>query len=145
MISAYVNDGKYVSPVNALETFQVTSVSSNSVSGTVTVSNQYTGSSKQEVTYHEGEVSGLGRFWLDPNDPTASIKGELGVPFSVVGTSYLDLLGKKWETTTLRYNDPGRMDTWIVYSTKSGLILTYTIKYPTEEIQLTLKSINVQI
>lgn len=145
MNSAFVKDGKYVSPVQVQETFKVNSVSTDGVRGTVTTYNAIVGTYTQEVTCKEGETPCLGRFWLDPNNPTASIKGELGVPLSVVGTSNIELLGKTWEATTLRYNDPGRMDTAIVYDSNSGLILHYSIKYPTEEIYLTLRSINVEI
>jgi hypothetical protein len=62
----------------------------------------------------EGEVGCFGRFWVDPDNPTASIKGETGVLLKVAEKGPFEHQGTRWDSTTLHFALPGRMETYII-------------------------------
>ncbi|MFB3764000.1 MAG: hypothetical protein ACE14P_01990 [Methanotrichaceae archaeon] len=124
---------------------QVDSVSANSVTGIVeNYMPDYGTSNTQQVQCSEGQAPCVGRFWLDPKNPTASIKGENGVMYKVAGRQPIQLLGKTWDATLLQYKDAQQgPDFHLYYDTETGLILSYSIKYPNQEVSLSLNSIDI--
>lgn len=52
---------------------------------------------------------------------------------------------RTWDATTLRFSLPGRMDTYIIFETKTGLILSQAIKYPTQEVYMYLNSVDADV
>ncbi len=143
MYSAFVKNGQYNTAVHALVTLQVDSVTEERVVGTTYIYNPTTGmTTTQQSSCPEGDVGCFGRFWVDPNNPTASFKGETGVPLSVAESGPFEVSGRTWDATTLSFSLPGRMETYIIFETETGLILSQAVKYPTQEVYMYLNSVN---
>jgi hypothetical protein len=107
-------------------TNQVDEVTAEGTTGTAYIYNPHTGQTQtQQVICLEGGAACLGRFWLDPDDPTGSYRDETGVTYTVLGRDDLlshgkglgcrhDGVSESWERcdlySDLRYSvrpDPG--------------------------------------
>ena len=138
-------NGNYNNAVTLQESMQVQSVTPDEVTGIYTLSPRYPGASytTQQWTYREGDVIGFARFWLDPQNPTASIKGENRVPLTVAGNGPFQAAGKTWDATTLQFVLPEKFETRVVYETNTGLVLEVVVMYPNKLITVKLRSANV--
>ena len=81
------------------------------------------------------------KFWVDPANPAGSVQGPSGEPFTVVGTNVYAVAGKRWNATTMSYQNPSTgWKLLLVFETKTGLVLAYTETNPAEEVHLTFRS-----
>jgi hypothetical protein len=144
LYAAYVNNGQYNSGVHSVVTMQVDSVSADGVTGTVQDYNTATGmTNTQQVTCLEGEAACLGRFWLDPQNPVQSIKGDGGVVYKQAGKTTYDYGGRTIDAAMLSYKMPNQgIDFHIIYDPQTGLILSNVLKYSNQEVYFNFNSIS---
>jgi hypothetical protein len=128
-------------------TNQVDEVTAEGTTGTAYIYNPHTGQTQtQQVTCLEGGAACLGRFWLDPNDPTGSYRDETGVTYTVLGETAYSAMGRDWDAATMVYQNPGSGVTYtVIYDTQSGLILAGSHEYPSEKIYMMLESTNADV
>lgn len=143
MYSSFIRNGQPNSAVHVLITMQVDSVSEEGVTGTVQTYNPTTGlSNTQTVACPEGGVGCLGRFWLDPQSPSQSIKGDGGVAYKQAGRTTYDYGGQTLDAAVLSYKVPDKgIDFHIIYDPETGLILSNVLKYPNEQVYVFFNSI----
>ncbi len=137
-------------PNNSAElylTHQVNQVTADGTVGTVTLYNPLTGQAQiQKVNCQEGAPACLGRFWLDPNNPTGSFIGDHGETFRLMDQSVYYAAGRSWDATMMVYQNPENDISFsVVYDTKSGMILSYNLDFPNEKIYSTLQQTNAEI
>lgn len=146
MYSSFIDaNGNPNNAVYVIITMQAQSVSKDGVTGVTQTYNPHTGmSDTQQATCAEGAAPCVGRFWLDPANPTASIKTDSGATYTEVSQGPYSYGGRSWDDATMlefQIPDSG-VDFHLVYETKTGLILEYAIKYPSQQVYAFLTSVS---
>jgi hypothetical protein len=147
-VSAFVQNGRFTQGVQAVMTTRVNSVTANQVNG---VTNMQTVGSPIGGTHAwvcnaagvcRGDATGMnGKFWVDPENPTASIRGPNNEPFSLMGSAPYSYGGRTWAATTMSYSNPATgVQYMCVFETKSGLILASAETYPTQQVHAYFRS-----
>lgn len=144
MYTASIKNGQPYNAVHAVITMKVESVTADGVAGTVQDYNPNTGmTNTQQVTCIEGDVACLGRFWLDPQDPARSIKGDGGIVYKPAGKTTYDYGGQTVDAALLSYKVPNQgIDFHIVYDPQTGLILSNVLKYSNLQVYFNFNSIS---
>jgi hypothetical protein len=135
--SAFVENGKYVDPIELTVSSLVTSSSASIASGkttTHTIGTPLTSTYNWTCTNLGQCRGGDWQFWVDPNDPTASIRGPEGERFTIAGSGrYTDPWKRTWNATLLNYqNNSSGVRFTVCFDRSSGLILYNVESYPTE-------------
>jgi hypothetical protein len=147
--SAFVQNGRYVQPVQLVLTTRVNSVSSTAVSaltqfqtvGTPLV-NRVTWSCNAAGNCQSSAAGFSGQFWVDPNAPTASSHGVNGEPYSIMGQGPYNVAGKTWAATTMTYQNPASgVQLSTVFETKTGLVLAHAENSPAQQAHVFLRGI----
>ncbi len=145
-LSSSVNNGQPVNGVSTLITTEVTSVSQDSVSGSTRVdipSAPSYGWSYPWTVQEGNNWEGVHRFWLDPANPTGSVKGPNGEQYSIIGQEPYSYDGKTWDATLLAYTNPDTgVEYHLTYESKTGLILASAEKYPSQRTFLFFRSMS---
>lgn len=138
--------------VQTLITLRVTSVSGNTVAGTYNVINPMIDPSIWQLNGQWSCTDGQAcdwRFWVDPTNPTASVKGPHGEPYTLGGpVSYSSPLGgPAVEGTNIMYysNPDTHVEYHLTYQERTGLIVAYAEIYPTQQTYLYFRSINANL
>ena len=144
-ISAAYSNGQPQNGVQTLVVLTVNSVSGNTVSGTTVVSMPSMPAYSQ--TYSWVCVDGGKcdwRFWVDPGNPTSSVKGPNGEPYTNGGALPYNFNGYSDPEGALMYyqNDQTNVEYHLAFNSRTGLILSYAEVYPTQHTYLYLKSIS---
>ncbi len=151
-VSAFVTNGRFSQGVQVVMTTRVTSVNAGQVAGVTqiqTVGAPIGGSHAwtcNAAGVCRGDATGMnGKFWVDPANPTASVRGPNGEPFTLMGSAPYTVRGKTWAGTTLAYQNPA--SGWQIvttYDTKTGLVLAYAENSPSEQVHTYFRSMNGQ-
>lgn len=128
-------------------TNRVDQLTADGTTSTAEVYNPLTGQTQtNQVTCRDGRSACLGRFWLDPNNPTVSFLDETGVSYTISGKTAYSVAGRDWDATMMVYQNPQNGVTYtVIYDTNSGLVLAASHEYPSEKIYLTLQSTNATV
>ncbi|VVC71979.1 Uncharacterised protein [uncultured archaeon] len=144
-ISGYYSNGQYTNPVATTVTLRVNSVAGNTVAGTTYVEIPTMPGYRQtfDWTCIEGGVCDW-RFWVDPANPTGSAKGPNGETYSVVNSGpYSHGSYSNPDATLMAYQNAGSgVEYHLTFETRTGLIVAYAEKYPSQHTFLYFKSIN---
>lgn len=141
-MTASIQDGQPVSGMQMVMTTTVDRAAENSVSGStrVDIPNAPTYGWTYNWTAVEGESwRDVHRFWVDPKDPTASVRGPEGEELSVVGQEIYEREGKTWQATIMAARSQGA-EVSLTYETESGLILAYAEKRSSQHLSIFLGS-----
>jgi len=145
-ISASLIGGEPQNGVYTVMTTQVDSASRDAVSGTTKVyipSASMGGWSYSWQTSEGDPWKDVHRFWVDPADPSSSVKGPNGEVLSIVGQEPFSYGGRSWDATLMAYkNEETGTEYHLTFETKTGLILAYTEMYPSQNTFLYFKSIS---
>ena len=152
-VSAFVNQyGQFNQDIQVVMTTRVNSISGGKVSAITQV--QTVGSpigGKHEWACNaagdcEKDATGLvGKFWIDPDHPTDSIKGPNGEPFSVVGKGPYSHGDRTWSAVMLSYqNSETGVQFQVSFDAKTGLILASSETYPTQQVHAYFRSMSGQ-
>jgi hypothetical protein len=138
--------GPHAAALTLLETIWVDSVNSGTVSGRVNMRN---GGNPLQNNFNFSCITGSNcdgypaQFWIDIQNPTASIHGPNGEPFSVVGRNNVNYGGRTWDATTMAYQNPASGTQFVVtYDNASGLILAYSESSPAQQVFRHIRSIS---
>lgn len=152
-VSAFVNPyGRFTQGIRVVMITRVNSISEGKVSGVTQV--QTVGSPiggrhawacnaagdclKDATGFH-------GKFWVDPDHATDSVKGPNGEPFKIVGQGPYAYGGRSWSATMLSYQNP---DTGVqintTFDSKSGLILAHSENSPAQQVHIYFRSMSRQ-
>jgi len=146
--SAFVQGGQYQSPVQTVVTMETVSVAGNSVSGTTFVSGPGAPGVMQSYpwTCVEGGACEW-RYWVDPSNPTGSVKGPNGEVFSVVGSAPYSYGGYAVQDATMMAYENAQtgVEYHITFETRTGLVLAYAEKYPSQQTFLYINSVNIDL
>lgn len=149
-VSAFVNNGRFSQGIQTIITTRINSISGGQVDGVTqvqTVGSPIGGSHAWRCDAAGNcttDATGLaGKFWIDPANPTASIRGAHGERFSLAGKGPYSLHGQSWTAGTLSYNNP---DTgWqivCIFDSKTGLVLAYSETSPGEQVHTYFRSMS---
>jgi hypothetical protein len=152
-VSAFVNQyGRFEQGVQIVMTSRVISVSGGKVSGVTQI--QTVGApiqGKHEWACNAAadcvkDATGLsGKFWVDPDHLTDSIKGPFGERYSVVGKMPYSRGGRSWDAVMLSYQNA---DTKVAYQdiveAKTGLILAHAETSPSEQVHVYFRTMSGQ-
>jgi hypothetical protein len=148
--SSSLSNGQPFNSVQVVEASQVTSVNGGSVSATTKIQivstpiiQTHAWSCNASGTCQGDSTGFTGKFWVDPANPVGSIKGPNGETFSIVGTSPFSYNGKTWAATTMAYQSNG-VQYHCIFETTTGLIVSYSETYPTEQVIIYLRSTNFE-
>jgi len=142
-VSAFVNQyGQFSQGVRIIMTTRVKSVSDGRVFGSThiqTVGSPIEGthewSCNAAADCIKDETGLHGKFWVDPDHPTDSVKGPFGEIFSVVGKAPYSRNGHDWNAMMLTYKNPDtRVAYDITYEEKTGLILASSEINPGQQV-----------
>ena len=140
--------GPHPSALTLVETTRVQSVSNGRVTGS---SNLRNGANPMQNNFNwtcmEGGACDTypARFWVDPQNPTASIHGPNGEPFTVMGRSPSTYGGRTWDGTTMVYQNPASGTQYmVIFDTASGLILAYSESTPAQQTFKHLRYVSAQ-
>lgn len=145
--SSFLRDGQPTDSVTVLETTEVISVSGNTVSGISHIRNPsipLPGQDEKWLSVEGQACNGyFGRFWVDPANPTDSVKGPSGESYAVKGQAPFSLGSQTWNSTALTYENLSsgvRYD--LTFDSDSGLILAYAEVGPSQQIYKFFASIS---
>lgn len=145
-LSASMNDGEPDNGVYTVITTQVGSASEDSVSGTTRVdipTAPMSGWSYSWQVYEGDPWKDVHRFWVDPLNPTGSVKGPNGEILNIIGQEPYTYGDLSRDATLMAYkNEETGAEYHLTFETKTGLILAYSEKYPSQNTFLYLKSIS---
>ncbi len=145
-ISSFVSAGRPTQPVQVVETTRVNSLSGGVVAGISQI--QSVGTPVGQTHAWSCNAAGVcqtdatgfnGKFWVDPANPTGSMRGPNGEQFRVMGSSPYSYGGKTWAATTMAYQGNG-VTFMCIFETKTGLIVAYSETYPTQQTHTYLRS-----
>lgn len=135
--SAAVQNGRFVNGIVVDMKDTVTGTGGGLVTGVTQLQTQ----GDPEVTTYRWACNAAGscrggdwQFWVDPANPTGSIRGPDGEIFTVLGReAYTDPWHRVWNATILNYEDPANgVRFTVAYQTGSGLILYSVQSYPSQ-------------
>jgi hypothetical protein len=146
-VSAFVQNGKFSQSVQVVMTTRVTAVAGGRVSGstlfqTVGTPLQSTHAWSCTSTGNcSGDATGFtGQFWVDPANPTTSVHGPHGEPYTLKGNSPYSYGGHTWDSTTMSYKNPATgWQLFMVFETKTGLVLAYSESSPAQQVHTYFK------
>jgi len=148
-LSSSIQNGQTQNGVHTVITTQVDAVSNNEVSGTtrVDIPTAQPGGWSYSWTADEGDPwRDVHRFWIDPINPTASVKGPNGEIFNIIGSGPYSYGGKSWDAILMAYtNQDTGVEYRLTFETKTGLILAYIEKYPSQNTFIYFRSISPEI
>jgi hypothetical protein len=150
--AAYVKNGILSPGATVAVTTQVNSVKGNEVFGVTTIQvagspagqkHTWTCSAAERCTSDMPGFSGM--FWVDPANPTASIKGPNGEPYSMRGNAPYTRNGMTWAATTISYqNQSTQVQYMCIFETKTGLYLAYSESSPGGQVHTYFRSMSGQ-
>lgn len=151
-VSAFVNNGRFSQGIQIVMTTRVTAVSGNKVSGVTQIQNvgapirqrhAWTCTAAADCT---SDMPGFnGKFWVDPANPTASIKGPNGEHYSLVGKGPYSYGGRRWDATTISYQNPATGWQFVcTFESKTGLVLAYSETSPGQQVHTYFRSMSGQ-
>lgn len=151
-ISAFVNNGRFSQGIQTVITTRVTAVSGGRVSGITqiqTVGSPVGGRHAWTCTAAAdcaSDVSGFnGKFWVDPANPIASIKGANDERYSMTGKGPYSYRGRTWNATTISYQNPSTgWQLVCTFDSQTGLILAYSETSPGEQVHIYFRSMSGQ-
>lgn len=125
--------------VQCLVTYRVTSVAEDgTVQGTLTTENVVFPDLQPQVYGWESSKNNL-LFWVDPADP---ITGR-SPPYEFVGYGPFTIGTQQWENAGTIVAQPREGVRYVlVFDAETGIVLHYSLTYPTEIIQAYLNSVN---
>lgn len=143
-VSAFVNNGRFSQGIQTVMTTRVMSVSGNRVAGVTqmqTVGTPIGGRHTWTCTAAADCTSDMpgfsGKFWVDPANPIASIKGANGERYSFVGKGPYSYRGRSWNATTISYQNPSTgWQLVCTFESQTGLILAYSETSPGEQVHI---------
>jgi hypothetical protein len=148
--SAFVTNGRFSQGIRVVMTTKVNSSSSTQVSGVTSL--QTVGSPIGRTHSWNCNASGnctsdlpgfSGQFWVDPTNPTESIHGPNGVPYTVKGTGPYTYNGKTWTGTMMVYeNAASGVQLVCTFDSKTGLILQYSELSPSQQVHTYFRSMS---
>lgn len=145
-LSSSIKNGQPQNGVYTAITSQVDAVSSKEVSGStrVDIPTAPLGGWSYSWTVQEGDPwKDVHRFWVDPTNPTTSVKGPNGEIFKIMGSGPYSYEGKSWDATIMAYtNQDTGVEYHLTFETKTGLILAYIEKHPSLNTFLYFRSID---
>jgi len=151
-VGSGIQNGQPVNGVQTLITMRVTSVSGNTVAGTYNVINPTIDPSIWQLNGQWSCIDGQAcdwRFWVDPTNPAASVKGPHGEPYTEGGpVSYSSPLGGPVldGTHVLYYqNADTHVEYHLTYQARTGLIAAYAEIYPSQLTYLYFRSISADL
>ena len=138
--------GPRPSALTTVETIRVYSAANGMVSGAVNIRN---GANPLQNNFNWSCVTGgncqgyPAQFWVDPQNPTASMHGSNGEPFTVMGRNQVTYGGRTWDGTSMVYQNPASgVQYFVVFDTQSGLILAYSENSPAQQTFRHLRAIS---
>lgn len=151
-VSAFVNNGRFSQGIQVVMTTQVTAVGGNKVSGITqlqTVGSPIGGRHGWTCTATSDCTSDMpgfsGKFWVDPANPLASIKGANGERYSMVGKGPYSRAGRNWDATTISYQNPATgWQLFCIFDTRTGLVLAYSETSPGQQVHTYFRSLSGQ-
>lgn len=148
-LSSSIQNGQTQNGIYTVITTQVDAVSNNEVSGNtkIDIPTAPLGGWSYSWIAHEGDPwKDVHRFWIDPINPTASVKGPNGEMFKIIGSGPYSYGGKNWDATLMAYtNQETGVEYHLTFETKTGLILAYIEKYPSQNTFIYFRSISPEI
>lgn len=146
--SSNYDNGQHANAIATTMTLRVESVSGNTVTGTSYVESPVMPGYGQtyQWTCIEGGTCDW-RFWVDPSNPTASVKGPHGEPYSIVGTGpYSHGTYSTQDATLMAYqNAQSGVEYHLTFERRTGLVLAYAEIYPSQRTYLYFKSVNADL
>ena len=149
-VSAFVNNGRFSQGIQVVMTTRVTAVGGNKVSGITqlqTVGSPIGGRHAWTCTATADCTSDMpgfsGKFWVDPSNPLASIKGANGERYSMVGKGPYSYRGRSWDATTISYQNPATgWQLVCTFESRSGLVLAYSETSPGQQVHTYFRSMS---
>jgi hypothetical protein len=146
-VSASIANGRPSQSVQVVMTTRVTAVAGNRVSATTqlqTVGTPLRSTHPWTCTSTGNcntDATGMsGQFWVDPANPTGSAHGAHGEPYTINGHSPYSYGGHTWDATTMSYNNPATgWQLFMVFETKTGLVLAYAETSPAQQVHTYFK------
>jgi hypothetical protein len=147
--SAFVTNGRFSQGIRVVITTKVNSSSGTQVSGVTAIQTVGTPVGQQHSWNCNasgnctGDLAGFsGQFWVDPVNPTASMHGPNGEPYTLKGTGPYTLNGKTWSGTMLVYeNSASKVQYVCTFDSKTGLVLQYSESSPSEQVHTFFRSL----
>lgn len=151
-VSAFVNNGRSSQGIQTVITTRINSISAGKVAGVTQIQTVGTpiGGTHAWTCDAAGncatDATGLaGKFWVDPANPLASIKGANGERYSMVGRGPYSRAGRNWDATTISYQNPSTgWQLVCIFDSKSGLVLAYSETSPGEQVHTYFRSMSGQ-
>ena len=140
--SSALSNGMTVSgqSITGVQQATVNSVSSAAVAGNVAVAFNGLVDTAQFSCNVVGACIGYpAQFWVDPADPTHSKFGPNGEPFTIAATGPFQAAGVTWNAVKMVSPAGLTAQFTVVFDINSGLILSYSEVYPSQELFLTLR------
>jgi hypothetical protein len=149
-VSAFMRNGQPSQSVQVVMTTHVTAVAGGKVSGSTlfqTVGTPLRSTHAWTCTSAgncSGDATGFsGQFWVDPANPTASVHGAHGEPYTINGHSPYSYGGHTWDSTTMSYKNPATgWQLFMVFETKTGLVLAYSETSPGQQVHTYFKGMS---
>jgi hypothetical protein len=151
-VSAFVNNGRFSQGIQTLITTRINSISGGKVAGVTQIqtvgtllSGRHAWSCDAAGNCTADATGFVGKFWIDPANPTASIRGANGERFSLIGKGPYSLRGRSWNAATLNYNNPATgWNIVCIFDSKTGLVLAYSETSPGEQVHTYFRSMSGQ-
>jgi hypothetical protein len=151
-VSAFVSNGRFTQGIQIVLTTRVNTVAGGQVAGVTQVqtvgspvggTHAWTCNAAANCTT---DATGFhGKFWVDPANPTASIRGANGETYSIMGSAPYSYNGKTWAATTMSYQNPATgWQLMCIFETKTGLMLAYSETSPAQQAHTYYRSMNGQ-
>ncbi|HYL94001.1 MAG TPA: hypothetical protein VEW69_12695 [Alphaproteobacteria bacterium] len=149
-VSAFVNQGRFSQGVRVLMTTRVTAVSKGAVSGITqmqTVGTPLGGRHAwtcNAMGACQGDQTGFtGKFWVDPDHPTDSVRGPNGEPYRLIGRGPYAYGGRTWSGVMLSYQNPSTGFQYdLTFDAKSGLVLAYSETSPGQQVHVYFRAMS---
>jgi len=149
-ISAFVNNGRFSQGIQVVMTTRVTAISGNKASGITQIQTVGTPIGQRHswtctaAADCASDMPGFsGKFWVDPANPLASIKGSNGERYSMIGKGPYSHGGRSWEATTISYQNPATgWQLVCTFESKTGLVLAYSETSPGQQVHTYFRSTN---
>src|SRR5215467_3402387 len=142
-VSAFVSNGRFSQGIQVVMTTRVTAASGSQVAGLTQIQtvgtpigSRATWSCNAAGNCTSSDATGLnGKFWVDPANPLASIKGANGEQYSMVGRGPYSRAGRSWDATTISYQNPATgWELVCIFDSKTGLVLAYSETSPGQQV-----------
>jgi len=148
--SAFVKAGKLTPGAAVVVTTQITASDPKQVSGNTQIQSvgapigqkhNWTCDATEHCTSDLPGFSGV--FWVDPANPTASIRGPNGEQYAMKGNAPYTRNGKTWAATSISYENPANgVQYACIFEAKTGLYLAYSESTPAGQVHTYFRSMS---